>query len=120
MKKTLLGLFIVLMSSSCASYRTNSEITFNSTEVPKYQGNTKIFTNRPKHKYTELGPIFAEVKKLTILTDAPTKEQVNYVLIKKAESMKADGIIDVKYENGLGFTTWGFISATGTAIKFVD
>ncbi len=118
MLKTLLPI-ILIRSSSCATYRTNSDISFDSIDIKPYTGKVKLslepILNR---KLTSLGTVIGEVKKRNILTKDPTKEQANYVLLLEAEKLGADAVMDVKYDSGTGLTTWGYIEATGTAIKF--
>jgi len=114
-------IFIFLLISGCATYRTNSDINFASTKVPSYETKIIILEEPIKDKQIfELGFLEAEVKKRTVWLDDPTKEQVNYVLIKKAEAIGADAVMNVKYETGAGLTTWGYINASGTAVKFKD
>ena len=116
MKNTAL---MLLLATGCASYRTNSDITFDSTKVPSYESRVLLLEGLIKDKkFSELGILEAEVKKRSLGTDDPTKDQVNYVLIKKAEAIGADAIMNVKYEEGAGFTTWGYINASGIAVKF--
>lgn len=74
----------------------------------------------PGRKYRELGPIEVSVKKLTIFHKDPTKEQANEALIERARAMGADAVIKVTYKSGIGFTTWGYIDATGVAVKFTN
>lgn len=58
------------------------------------------------------------MKKLTLFHKDPTKEQANEDLIEKARLLSADAVINVTYKSGVGFTTWGYINAKGTAVKF--
>jgi uncharacterized protein YbjQ (UPF0145 family) len=74
----------------------------------------------PGRNYTEIGPIEVSVKKLTLFHKDPTKELANEALIEKAKSVRANAIINVKYKTGVGFTTWGYIDASGTAVKFIE
>ena len=68
-------------------------------------------------KCTVIGPIEGVVKKLSLFHKDPTKEQVDIVLIEKSKQMGADAVINVEYEDGVGFSTWGYIKAEGTAVK---
>jgi len=120
-----INLYFVIMFaailSGCASYRTNSDITFDSVSflAPK----SKIILSEDDltdRKYTDLGSVLAEVKKLSIFHQDPTKEQVNYVLIRKAEQLNADAVINIKYDGGMGFFTWGYMSGEGRAVKFIE
>lgn len=68
-------------------------------------------------QYREIGPIEVSVKKMTIFNKDPSKEQANEALREKARAMGADAVIKVVYKTGVGFTTWGYIDASGTAVK---
>ncbi|MDO9591749.1 MAG: hypothetical protein Q7I98_00980 [Erysipelotrichaceae bacterium] len=116
-KLSMLALsFLVL--SGCAGYRTNTSRTFDSTSVEKNQHVMIYEDSLPNKKYTDLGKIKAEVKKLTAFHSDPTKEQVNAVLCDKATNLGADAVINVHYKSGIGFSTWGYIEAEGNAVKF--
>ena len=82
------------------------------------KANVLILEGVPDKKYRELGPIDVSVKKLTIFHKDPTKERANEALIEKARIIGADAVIKVTYDSGIGFTTWGYIDAKGTAVKF--
>ena len=73
--------------------------------------------NLPGRKYSELGPIEVSVKKLTLFHKDPTREQANEALIERARVLGADAVINITYESGIGFTTWGYIDAKGMAVK---
>lgn len=104
--------------SGCASYRTDSNITIESTPPVASKTNVLIMDGVPNKKYKELGPVEVSVKKLTIFHKDPTKEQANEALIEKARVIGADAVIKVTYESGIGFTTWGYMDAKGTGVKF--
>jgi len=74
--------------------------------------------NFPGRKYSEIGPVEVSVKKLTIFHADPSKEQANEALIEKAKLLGADAVINIKYETGVGLTTWGYMDAKGTAVRF--
>lgn len=101
-----------------ASYRTDSNITIESTPPVASKTNVLIIDGVPDKKYKELGPVEVSVKKLTIFHKDPTKEQANEALIEKARVIGADAVIKVTYESGIGFTTWGYMDAKGTGVKF--
>ncbi len=104
--------------SGCATYRTDSNITSEPTSVVVSKTNVLILEGVPEKKYKELGPVEVSVKKLTVFHKDPTKEQANEALIEKARIIGADAVIKVTYESGIGFTTWGYIDAKGTGVKF--
>lgn len=104
--------------SGCATYRTDSNITSEPTSAVSSNAKVLILEGVPDKKYKELGPVEVSVKKLTVFHKDPTKEQANEALIEKARIIGADAVIKVTYESGIGFTTWGYIDAKGTGVKF--
>ncbi len=117
----LAAVIIGLTTSGCASYRTDSNIS--SAPVPLVKPSTNVLISEgpiPNRKYEEIGPIEVSVKKLTIFHKDPTKEQANEALIEKARILGADAVINVTYKNGVGFTTWGYMDANGTGVKFTQ
>jgi len=116
----LIVIGITAMTSGCASYRTNSDISFETTEVKteKLSKEIKILeSGLDEVDYELIGVVDGIVKKLTVFHKNPTKEQVNAVLIEKASKLNADAVINVKYQSGVGVTTWGYMKGTGDAVK---
>lgn len=119
--KQLITVFAAItLLSGCAAYRTDSNRSFASTNIEKNTTQKIIISedSLPGKRYAVLGPIKAEVKKLTAFHKDPTKEQVNVVLSDKAMQLGADGVVNTSYKSGIGMTTWGYIEAQGTAVKF--
>ena len=117
------AIMFAVFSTGCASYRTDSNISTNETPgtATAAAANKTIIISEdalPGRRYTTIGPIEVTVKKLTVFHADPTKQQANEVLIEKARSIDADAVINVKYESGIGFMTWGYIEAKGSAVKF--
>jgi uncharacterized protein YbjQ (UPF0145 family) len=111
-------LFLAALTTGCANYRTDSNVSFDSTKGVSNQSNILILeTGYSDNNYTSLGKISGEVKKLTVFNKDPTKEQVNVVLSEKAKALGADAVINVVYKSGIGMTTWGYMEGTGEAIK---
>jgi len=112
---------MVLMMAGCAPYKTNSDISFDSTKIdaPKTLVIITIGTigNR---KYQEIGEIEAKVKKSMAYHPDPTEGQANVVLSEKAKRLGADAVINVTYESKKSYTSWGVITARGIAVKFVE
>jgi hypothetical protein len=81
---------------------------------------TILIVEGPLHgrRYQELGPIDVGVKKLTIFHADPTRAQADRALVERARIVGADAVINVTYESGVGLTTWGYMDARGTAVKF--
>ena len=111
-------MFIV---SGCATYRVSSNIESESTSVTG--SNVHIIISKgalQDQKYEEIGLVEVTVKKLTAFHDDPTEEQANEALIDKARVIGADAVINVIYESGIGFWTWGYMTATGMGVKFSE
>ncbi len=130
-KVNLLAIAILVSTASgCASYRTDSNISTAPTTAPAptVAATTpapisKVLISEdalPNRKYKEIGPIEVSVKKLTIFHKDPTKEQANEALIEKATVIGADAVVNVTYKSGVGFTTWGYMDASGTGVKLID
>lgn len=112
----------VTILSGCASYRISSNIQNDSIKEKSINKITPVLITEgtPKRKFKEISPIEISIKKLTIFHQDPTKEQANQALIEKAREIGADAVINVKYKSGIGFTTWGYIDANGTGVKFIN
>jgi len=54
-----------------------------------------------------------------LLFPNPKKSQVDLELILKARMIGADAVIDLEYSGGIGFTTWGYMKASGIAVKYL-
>lgn len=125
MKTKKLGLLTIVVSaafvSGCASYRTSSNVLDAPAQSVRPNKEVLIVEDSlPNRKYKEIGPIEVSVKKLTMFHKDPTKEQVNHELSEKAQLVGADAVVNVTYKSGVGFTTWGYMDAAGTGVKFVD
>jgi outer membrane murein-binding lipoprotein Lpp len=114
----LSAVIAVTLLSGCASYRTDSNIPSEFKLPAASNANVLIMEGVPNKKYKELGLVEVSVKKLTVFHKDPTKEQANAALIEKARVIGADAVIKVTYESGIGFTTWGYMDAKGTGVKF--
>ena len=117
------AILVAALSTGCASYRSDSNISTNDTPgTATAAANKAIVISEdalPGRRYTTIGPIEVTVKKLTVFHADPSKQQANEVLIEKARSIDADAVVNVKYDSGIGFMTWGYIEAKGSAVKFV-
>ena len=115
----VISLLLVTTLSGCGAYRTSSNIESDGATLVDSRKSVIISADSlPARKYTEIGPIEVSVKKLTIFHKDPTKEQADTALIEKARTIDADAVVNVTYEKGIGMTTWGYIDATWTAVKF--
>ena len=112
---------VVVITSGCASYRVSSNV--DSLPAPTAASATPVLITEAglsDRKFKVLGPIDVSVKKLTVFHKDPTKEQANEALVEKARLLGADAVINVTYASGIGFTTWGYIDAKGTAVKLTE
>jgi hypothetical protein len=108
-------------TAGCAAYRVESNLDEKPAPAASVAPAGQVLVSEsslPGRKYSEIGPIEVSVKKLTVFHADPTKEQANAALIEKARLLGADGVINVKYESGVGLTTWGYMDAKGTAVRF--
>ena len=113
-------LAITVLLNGCASYRTDSNITTETSTEARPAVSIQILEGTPQRKYKELGPIEVSVKKLTVFHKDPTRDQANEALVEKAKIIGADAVIKVTYESGIGMMTWGYIDAKGTGVKFTE
>lgn len=106
---------VISLGSGCAAYRTSSNINSSSYS---YNGPVTVTSGSLSDKeYTVISPIDVSIKKLTIFHSDPTKEQADEALKDKARSIGADAVINVKYDSGVGFFTWGYMDAEGLGVK---
>lgn len=116
--KYAISALLAVSLMGCASYRTNSNLDFSSTEIEQSSSDIRVLEgDLSDMTYSVIGPIEAQVKKLTLFHKDPTKEQVDLVLVEKAKEVGANAVINVSYSEGAGLTTWGYIKAEGTAVK---
>jgi hypothetical protein len=115
-------LALLVTTTSCSAYRTNSDLSFDTTALSAEQTDTYIPINIDVagRSYDDLGTVKAVVKKRTAFHKSPTREQANIVLGYEAKKLGADAVIDVKYDTGIAFDSWGKMEAIGTAIKFTQ
>ncbi len=120
LKSVSLALLTVTSLSGCASYRTSSNIEQGSSSQTVATRQVEIFLagSSPGRPHAELQRVEVSVKKLTVFHKDPTREQANEALSEKAALIGADAVKDVQYQSGVGLTTWGYMDAQGTAIKF--
>lgn len=119
---SLLGaLLVVTLTTGCASYRTSSNVS--SDAAAGLPAGAKVLIAEDalsNRKYKEIGLVEVSIKKLTVFHKDPTKELANEALSEKARAIGADAVINVQYKSGVGFTTWGYIDASGTGVKLAD
>lgn len=109
------------ITSGCAAYRVDSNVEAGPTSTASPTAHVIITEGTiSDRKFEVLGPIEVSVKKLTVFHANPTKEQARYALIQRARALGADAVINVTYQSGVGLTTWGYMDAKGTAVKFTE
>jgi hypothetical protein len=121
MKTNTIAFVALLATLSGCAYRTSSNLDYEAAKL--VQPGPEIIISEGDlqgKKYKTIAVIEVSVKKLTVFHSDPTKEQANKELIEKAKLIGADAVINVKYDSGIGFTTWGYIDAKGTGVKLLD
>lgn len=119
----VLLVFLAAGLSGCAAYRVSSNVDPAPGAAPSgatapSAGPVLLAEDAlPGRRYTAIGPVEVSVKKLTVFHKDPTREQANEALIEKARSMGANAVVNITYASGIGFTTWGYIDAKGTAVR---
>lgn len=71
----------------------------------------ELFTGEPDRPYRVLGT-------LTAKQDDGNIAECNLILIELATEWGADGVINIKYNRKVSWTSWSQLVATGTAVKF--
>lgn len=130
--KTLPALASAIVLVGCSAYRTDASVTTDDGARTHYPTETKVPANQAAtsvqilegplpagQKYASLGKIEVSVKKLTVFHKDPTREQANEALVVKARDLGANAVVNVKYESGIGMMTWGYIDASGEAVRFL-
>lgn len=92
-----------------------TEPSRNVSEIEIFEGDT--FDNK---EHIVIGDIKVKVKKLTLFHSNPTKEDAVVALKQKAHEVGADAVINAAFKFGVGLTSWGQMTATGTTIKFKE
>jgi hypothetical protein len=114
--KIICTIVITCFLSGCA-YRTSESSVVESAN----NNNIVLSESHIKgKKYTSLGTISVEIRKTTIFNADPSEEMANELLKKKAKTLGADAVINVRYDSGIGLLTWGYIEATGIAVRFIN
>ena len=118
MKSSFIVLMLLFLLCSCTN-RSKTKFSGVSNSHPTWDVilSEAITLDKPYHI---LGDIRATVKKNMLFFPNPTKKQVDEELIRKARIIGADAVIQLNYKGGIGFTTWSYMEATGTAVKFND
>lgn len=113
---------VLVTASGCAAYRVDSTIV-DSASAPLSGAPQQVLLaqdNLPGRRYVVIGPIQVSVKKLTVFHKDPTRGQADEALIGKAREIGASAVINIKYTEGIGMMTWGYIDAEGTAVRLIN
>lgn len=120
--RTLFNFAFLISISSCANYSTNTDITFNSVEIPEHDQSIMVLPAEiPNKEYIKMGEIEAVVNNRNRRAQGPTHDQANYVLRTLAKEKGADAVVNVKYDYDLPFFAfWNYsqLTATGELVKF--
>ncbi|OJF76945.1 MAG: hypothetical protein BKP49_05085 [Treponema sp. CETP13] len=99
--------------------KVRGKVTIENT--PEIEKIDLLVCKRPIDKdYQEIETEEVYISKSTVFSSNPTEEEANFLLKKKALEIGADAIIDVYYESGKNMSSWGFLTANGIAIKYID
>jgi len=70
--------------------------------------------------YKVLGGVSARVQAATVISKAPTVEQVDAKLRYEASRKRANAVINVTYKRGISAFSWKALTAYGTAVVTED
>lgn len=119
--RTLAGATIAcLLLTGCSTYRVTSNIPPAQHATPASTPVAVIEGEPVAHRFEELGPIEVTVHKGSPVAATPTRKQADSALVQKARDMGADAVIRVQYESGFNVFSWGYISAAGVGVRFID
>lgn len=116
-KVILLMLSLVLITSGCTTYRISMDLKAvrpSNAPVLIIEGPIK------DRKYEKLAILEVSIEKNHEYFADPPKLLMDQVLTEKARILKADAVINVKYDRGMNWTTFGYLNAKGLAIKFIN
>lgn len=103
----------ILFLTACSTYKTNTDITFESIQIeqkPEVLVGGKEFES---YRLDYLGWVDAKVSRPSVVHAKPTKEQADVVLAKLAKEKGAQGVFFVSYNWNL----MGALHARGQAVR---
>ncbi len=117
------GLMLVQVSG-CATYRESDSVTVISPLAGRsgYAAARNVLLSEngwPERSWQSLGLIRVSVSKRSVFDADPTVAQVDRVLRERGMALGADAVVDIRYTSGIGWATWGYLEARGTAVRFV-
>lgn len=114
-------LSVLVFASGCAGYRTISNVDLDADRELGPESSVHITEDSlPGREYEELGPIEVSLRKPAAFYRNPRREEAHEELAQRARVMGADAVIDVTYRRGIGATTWGYLDASGVAVRLLD
>ncbi|NRB41052.1 MAG: hypothetical protein HRU20_21700 [Pseudomonadales bacterium] len=113
----LLPCLLILMLSACSTYKTNSDISFRSTELSGLNPVLPVGQKVPADMVTYLGWVEAKVSSPSVFHEPPTQAQVDIVLAEKAKQLGADVVIHVDYKKRVNGLSLGKLTARGQAVR---
>ncbi len=78
----------------------------------------EIHDGVPDRAHEVVGEVKVKAGAPTLLSKAPTLDEINARLREQALRLGANGIVNAKYRRGATATSWKGLTATGTAVKF--
>lgn len=111
--RLVLAFAAVFFISACSTYRTNSDITFESVKIEQ---KPEIFIGEDDFeafRLDYLGWVDAKVSRPSIVHRRPTKAQADVVLARLAKDMGAQGVFFVTYN----WDVFGALKARGQAVR---
>ncbi len=102
----------VLFVSACSTYKTNTDVTFDSSTTRK---KPEVFVGQELESYRldYLGWVEATVRRPTVFHKRATHEQADIVLARMAKDLGAQGVFFVTYD----FDIFGTLHAKGQAVR---
>ena len=109
---TLMMTIVLTMLSACSTYKTNTELTFESSTTRQ---KPEVFVGQEleSYKLDYLGWVEAEVRRPTMFHKRATPEQADIVLARLAKNLGAQGVFFVTYD----FDLFGNLHAKGQAVR---
>ena len=110
--KAVLTLTVFMVLSACSTYKTNTEVTFESSTTRQ---KPEVFVGQEleSYKLDYLGWVEAEVRRPTVFHKRATPEQADIVLARLAKNLGAQGVFFVTYD----FDLFGTLHAKGQAVR---
>ena len=109
MVKNYFVLLCAFLLTSCAT-----AVPYNRSAVERIQ----IFETAPDRPYEIIQHIKGKAEAATVFNPQPSFAQAESALKQKASEIGADAIINLKYSEGVSWTSWKATWVEGDAIKW--